>query len=140
LVGDGVFADDYASCIRNLKWNPTKNLWAPCPQFEGDPEPFDYNKILKVDTYEQAAAFLGKSSKQRKSRYEDGQETLPLEEEDTVREDVSLLDDDEVEEFKHTAKVKSGDQQLEQKWDKDNPPEYEYFMRDGRKFRRKIKK
>lgn len=54
-------ASDLSDIVGNIGWDPLKQKFAPCPEID-DVIPFDYEDILKPDTYESAAAFLGKSS------------------------------------------------------------------------------
>lgn len=49
-------------------------VWAPCPEFDGQPEPFDYENVLKPDTYEEAAAFMGKSTAAKEDEEEEDEE------------------------------------------------------------------
>jgi len=72
-------ADDLASLIAETGWDPTKQKFAPCPEMD-KVIPFNYEEVLKPDTYEEAAAFVGKSSGTKKA---------------TRPNDISEEDDDE---------------------------------------------
>jgi hypothetical protein len=55
--------DIYAKLLGD--WDPAEKgaKWAPCPQFpDGKVVPFDYEELLKPDTYEEASKFMSRPS------------------------------------------------------------------------------
>ena len=70
---------DLSTVVKDLGWNPMEQKFAPCPEMD-KVVPFNYEELLKPDSYDEAVAFLTHSSGGKVEKEEDEEDDNAVDE------------------------------------------------------------